>query len=59
MFIAMINVHVKTDSIDAFTKVSLENARSTAHYARWRDSVANMMAEPRQRTTYNFVFPAE
>jgi quinol monooxygenase YgiN len=94
----MINVHVKTDSIDAFTKVSLENARnsinepgvarfdvyqqqddpsrfilceiykseqdvekhrSTAHYARWRDSVANMMAEPRQRTTYNFVFPAE
>lgn len=98
MFIAMINVHVKTDSIDAFTKVSLENARnsinepgvarfdvyqqqddpsrfilceiykseqdvekhrSTAHYARWRDAVADMMAEPRHRNTYNFVFPAE
>jgi autoinducer 2-degrading protein len=37
----------------------VEKHRSTAHYARWRDAVANMMAEPRQRTTYNFVFPAE
>jgi autoinducer 2-degrading protein len=37
----------------------VEKHRSTAHYARWRGAVANMMAEPRQRTTYNFVFPAE
>ena len=37
----------------------IEKHRATAHYARWRDTVANMMAEPRQRNTYNFVFPAQ
>jgi autoinducer 2-degrading protein len=31
--------------------------RETAHYARWRDIVAEMMAEPRTRITYNIVFP--
>ena len=31
--------------------------RETAHYAKWRDAVAPMMAEPRQRTLYNAVFP--
>ncbi|MGB8481355.1 MAG: putative quinol monooxygenase [Acidobacteriaceae bacterium] len=31
--------------------------RETAHYARWRDAVADMMAEPRQRATFNAVFP--
>ena len=31
--------------------------RETAHYARWRDEVADMMAEPRQRATFNAVFP--
>jgi len=31
--------------------------RETAHYAKWRDTVAPMMAEPRQRTVYNAVFP--
>lgn len=31
--------------------------RGTAHYAKWRDAVEPMMAEPRQRTTYNAVFP--
>jgi quinol monooxygenase YgiN len=31
--------------------------RETAHYARWRDTVAEMMAEPRTRITYNIVFP--
>lgn len=31
--------------------------RETAHYAKWRDTVAPMMAEPRQRTQYNAVFP--
>jgi autoinducer 2-degrading protein len=98
MLIAMINVHVKPEFIDAFTKASFDNAsnsikepgverfdvyqqqddpsrfilaeiykseqdvekhRSTAHYARWRDAVADMMVEPRQRATYNFIFPAE
>lgn len=32
--------------------------RETAHYIRWRDTVANMMAEPRTRTTNHFIFPA-
>ncbi len=31
--------------------------RETAHYAKWRDTVADMMAQPRQRTTFNTVFP--
>jgi len=31
--------------------------KETAHYAKWRDTVAPMMAEPRQSTKYNAVFP--
>ena len=31
--------------------------RATAHYAKWRDTVEPMMAEPRQRMLYNAVFP--
>jgi autoinducer 2-degrading protein len=30
----------------------------TAHYAAWRDSVAEMMAAPRASTRYSAVFPA-
>ena len=31
----------------------------TPHYAAWRDTVAEMMAEPRQSTRFSAVFPAE
>jgi autoinducer 2-degrading protein len=31
--------------------------RETAHYAVWRDTVAEMMAEPRTRVEYAGVFP--
>jgi (4S)-4-hydroxy-5-phosphonooxypentane-2,3-dione isomerase len=31
--------------------------KETAHYAKWRDTVAPMMAEPRQSVKYNQVFP--
>ena len=31
--------------------------KETAHYAKWRDAVAPMMAEPRQSVKYNAVFP--
>jgi (4S)-4-hydroxy-5-phosphonooxypentane-2,3-dione isomerase len=31
----------------------------TPHYAVWRDSVAEMMAEPRQSVRYDAVFPAD
>lgn len=31
--------------------------KETAHYAKWRDAVAPMMAEPRASTRYEAVFP--
>jgi quinol monooxygenase YgiN len=31
--------------------------KETAHYAKWRDAVAEMMAEPRQSVKYNDLFP--
>lgn len=31
--------------------------KETAHYAKWRDAVAPMMAEPRHSVRYNAVFP--
>lgn len=32
--------------------------KQTAHYAAWRDTVADMMAEPRKGVGYNGLFPA-
>jgi len=31
--------------------------KETAHYMKWRDAVATMMAEPRQSVKYAAVFP--
>ncbi len=31
--------------------------KETAHYARWRDAVAPMMAEPRTSVKYSNIFP--
>jgi quinol monooxygenase YgiN len=31
--------------------------KETAHYAHWRDTVAEMMAEPRQGIKYANIFP--
>lgn len=31
--------------------------KETPHYAKWRDTVADMMASPRQSTKYRNVFP--
>jgi autoinducer 2-degrading protein len=33
--------------------------KQTAHYVRWRDAVAGMMAQPRSSTRFTAVFPAE
>ena len=33
--------------------------RETAHYARWRDAIVDMMAEDRTATKYDVLFPAE
>jgi quinol monooxygenase YgiN len=31
--------------------------KETAHYVKWRDTVADMMAEPRRSTKYRNAFP--
>lgn len=33
--------------------------KETVHYARWRDAVAGMMAEPRMSTKFMNVFPED
>lgn len=33
--------------------------KATAHYAKWRDTVAEMMAEPRTSVKYANVFPGD
>jgi quinol monooxygenase YgiN len=33
--------------------------KETAHYAKWRDTVAEMMAEPRQGLKYTNIFSAD
>jgi quinol monooxygenase YgiN len=33
--------------------------RETAHYQTWRDTVAEMMAEPRTSVTYTNIFPGD
>jgi quinol monooxygenase YgiN len=33
--------------------------KETAHYERWRDTVAEMMAEPRQGIKYTNIFPSD
>jgi quinol monooxygenase YgiN len=33
--------------------------KETAHYAAWRDAVADLMAEPRQGLRYENVWPAD
>jgi autoinducer 2-degrading protein len=45
----LIEVYRSTEAVAAH--------KETAHYAKWRDAVAEMMAEPRQSVKYNDVFP--
>jgi autoinducer 2-degrading protein len=33
--------------------------KQTAHYARWRDTVANWMAQPRKGVPYNICYPLQ
>ena len=62
--IARFDVVERQDDATQFVLIevyrSLEAAaahKETAHYAKWRDTVANMMAEPRHSVKYNDVFP--
>ncbi|MEZ4667783.1 MAG: antibiotic biosynthesis monooxygenase [Anaerolineae bacterium] len=36
-----------------------QSHRETPHYFKWRDTVTDMMAEPRQGIRYTNVFPSE
>jgi quinol monooxygenase YgiN len=33
--------------------------RETAHYLKWRDTVEDMMSQPRERTVYKNAFPPD
>ena len=98
MLIVHVHVHLKPESVEAFRKASIENARhsvqepgiarfdvlqdesdptrfvlvevyrapdaraqhrTTAHYAKWRDAVADMMAEPRTGVQFQNIFPGD
>ncbi len=59
------DVYQQTDDPTRFTLVEIYRTeddpvrhRETTHYARWRDAVANMMLEPRSRTTNDIIFPS-
>ncbi len=44
--------------VEAYRTVAATAAhKTTAHYARWRDAVAEMMAEPRMAVKYANAFP--
>jgi autoinducer 2-degrading protein len=51
MHVVLNEVYVDQSAADAH--------KQTSHYARWRDAVAGMMAEPRTSTRFAAVFPAE
>ena len=46
--------------VEAYRSVEATAAhKATAHYARWREAVADMMAEPRTAVKYANVFPPD
>ncbi len=62
--VARFDVFQQNDDLSRFTLVEIYKTdadparhRETAHYLRWKDTVAPMMAEPRTRTEYRMVFP--
>jgi (4S)-4-hydroxy-5-phosphonooxypentane-2,3-dione isomerase len=62
--IARFDVMQQRDDPTRFVLVEIyrdENAaakhKETSHYAKWRDTVAPMMAEPRSSVKYSNVFP--
>ncbi len=64
--IARFDVLQQLDDPQRFTLIEVYRApedqarhRETAHYARWRDAVADMMAEPRSAVRYGNVYPGD
>lgn len=46
--------------VEVYKTVEAQSAhKETAHYLKWRDTVADMMAEPRQGVKYGNVFPED
>ena len=41
------------------SELSAAEHKNTEHYLKWRDSVADLMAEPRQGVKYNIIEPKE
>ena len=97
MLIVIVYVHVKERDVDAFSKISIENAshscqeegvsffdvlqenddptkfvllevykdevaakahKETVHYQKWKETVADMMVEPRQSVKYHEIYPS-
>ena len=42
-----------------WTEADTHKHKETAHYKKWRDTVENMMAEPRSSIKYFNVFPVD
>ena len=64
--VARFDVAQQADDPTRFTLVEASRTadapaahKATAHYARWRDAVAEMMAEPRTSVKYAGVYPEE
>ncbi|MBL8103302.1 MAG: antibiotic biosynthesis monooxygenase [Anaerolineales bacterium] len=64
--IARFDVIQQTDDATRFILVEVYKTaeasaahKETAHYLKWRDTVAEMMAEPRQGVKYSNIFPED
>ena len=64
--IARFDVVQQTDDPTRFVLVEVyrdeaatEAHRETKHYAKWRDTVASMMSEPRAREKFSNLFPKD
>ena len=62
--IARFDVVQQQDDLTRFVLVEVYRStdaparhKQTVHYAKWRDTVAPMMAEPRKSVKFNNVFP--
>jgi autoinducer 2-degrading protein len=50
--------HINTVLVEAYrSSADPAEHKKTAHYQTWRDTVAEMMAEPRSSVKYDNIFP--
>lgn len=64
--VARFDVIQQSDDVTRFILVEVYKSveasaahKETAHYAKWRDTVAEMMAEPRQGIKHTNIFPED